>query len=138
MAKIKIARTCEWNNRAREIGVYLDKRKIGTISNGETKEFEVPTGQHKLSAKIDWCGSQELSCMINETETKTVTISGFKFTKFFIPIFGSLIPIHLILNGLFKITFIIWLIIPACLILAYYLTLGRNYYLVIREDSIKL
>ena len=132
MAIIKITRTKEWNNRLREIGIYMDKQEIGTISNGETKEFDVSTGQHTFNAKINWCGSQELQCMITETDNKTLTISSFKFLKFFIPIFSSLISLHLILNLLFKINFIIWLIIPACLILAYYLTLGRNDFLTMK------
>lgn len=81
MAKINIIRTNEWNNRGREIGIYIDGQKAGTIANGETKEFQVSTGQHQLYAKIDWCSSQEFSCLV-ENETKTLVLSGFKNSSF--------------------------------------------------------
>ncbi len=99
MAKLKITRTSEWHNRMREIGIYLDWQKLGTIANGETKEFDIPAGNHKLKAKIDWCGSRELILSVSDHETKNVTLSGFK--QGYSPL--------------------------------YYMTIGRNDYLVIKE-----
>lgn len=51
MATIIINRTSEYLNRLRDYGVYIDGKKVGTIANGETKEFNVSTGQHSVFMK---------------------------------------------------------------------------------------
>lgn len=134
MAKIEITRTTEWINNAGRIRVYLDGQKIGSIYDGETKEFEVTGGKHKLRAKINWCGSQVFLFTINENETKAIRLSGFKHSKYLMGITAGIIALHFLLKHTFNIDFFIWLIIPAFLILAYYFTIGRNHYLIIREN----
>jgi hypothetical protein len=140
MAKIRIRRTNEWINKTRQIGVYLDNQKIGTISSGETKEFVIPPGQHKVRAKIDWCGSKDLTCQIHETEIKTLTISGFKYADysiigFFMP-FGIYSFLKIYLNTDSKLLAITSLCISVALFVGvtYYLTIGRNSYLRIIEN----
>jgi hypothetical protein len=135
MAKIGITRKNEWINRFRNYRIYLDGKKIGTISNNETLEFELPSGQHTLNAKIDWCGSRTCSFSVNEIERKEFSISGFKYASFLTGITGGIIALHFILINLFEIDFLIWLIIPAFLLLGYYFTIGRNEYLIIEESS---
>ena len=135
MAKIGITRKNEWFNRFRNYGIYVDGHKIGTISNNETREFEVPSGQHTLAAKIDWCGSKTHSFSINEIERKEFSFSGFKYASYLIRITGGIIALHFILKHLFEIDFLIWLITPAFLFLGYYFTIGRNDYLIIEESS---
>ena len=68
MWKLIIKRSSEWNSRLRDIGIYLDNKKIGEIRNGEFKEFDVPEGTHKLKAKIDWCRSETLDFKSSENE----------------------------------------------------------------------
>jgi hypothetical protein len=136
MAKIKIKRTNEWNNWTRQIGVYMDNQKIGTILNGETKEFDVPSGQHTVRAKIDWCGSKNLTIQTNENEIKTVTISSFKFGRYLMPGFAGLVVLYFILKkfGDSKFTDIILVItLPILLLVTYYWTVGRSSYLQIKE-----
>ena len=136
MAKIKIKRTNELNNRARQIGVYLDNCKIGTILNGETKEFDVPSGQHTVRAKIDWCGSRNLTCQISEDEIKTVTISSFKYGNYLMTGFAGLAALYFILKIVFNIQFFriyLFIIMLLWLLITYYLTVGRNSYLQIKE-----
>jgi hypothetical protein len=135
MAKIKVVRTPEWVNSARKFRVYLDGQKIGTISNGEIKEFDVPIGQHKLQAKIDWCGSNKLPCTIKENKIDTVTVSGFKSGIYLFYVLGGLFGLHFIFKFVFDIDFLILLAIPAVFIIIYYLTIGRNSYLQIKKDD---
>lgn len=134
MAKIEITRRTEWINNAGRIQVYLDGQKIGYIYAGETKEFEVTGGNHKLQAKIDWCGSKVFLFTINENETKVLRLSGFKNSKYLLGITAGIIAMHFLLKHTLKIDFFIWLIIPTFLILVYYFTIGRNNYLIIREN----
>ncbi len=81
MATIKIARSNEKANRLRAIKIFIDGSKIGTIENGETKDFEVPSGAHEIIAKIDWCTSNQISFMLSEKETKTLALNSFAQTN---------------------------------------------------------
>jgi hypothetical protein len=58
MATIIINRTSEYLNLMRNYGIYIDGKKIDTIANGETKEFNISVGHHSLYTKIDWCERQ--------------------------------------------------------------------------------
>lgn len=141
MAKIRIRRTNEWMNKFRQISVYLDNQKIGIVLSGETKEFDVPTGQHKVRAKIDWCGSKDLACQINENEIKTLQISGFKYADysiigFFVP-YGIYSLWEIFLHTGSKLLAITCLCFSIFLLFAftYNLTFGRNSYLRIKENQ---
>lgn len=133
MATINIQRTSEYNNRARDFIIYIDGQKAGTIANGETKEFTVPPGQHKVHAKIDWCSSRELSVNCDEPMAKTFSVGGFKHGKWLMPVAMGLIVLHIILKYTIQFDYVIYLIIPAFLFLLYYLTIGRKNYLSIAE-----
>jgi len=78
MAIFKILRKDEYNNKFRPIKIFVDGENIGTIANGETKDFNVHSGRHSIIAKIDWCSSSELSFDIKDNETKTFSLGGFK------------------------------------------------------------
>lgn len=135
MSKLIIHRRSEFANRARDIGLYLAKEKIGTVENGETEEFKLEPGNYNLRAKIDWCGSQDFKFSINENETKTIELTSFYKSKWLLPI---LIIIQLILLGLTYIIEINQYIMIICsvglLIFIFYpISLGRNHYLKLIE-----
>jgi hypothetical protein len=108
MAKLIIKRTSDWTNIMRDLGIYLDGKKIGVIGNGELKEFDIEQGEHTLKSKIDWCGSETLNITVTDNENKKIELSGFKLGKF-------ILPIILIISVI------------------YHLTLGRNKYLRFEE-----
>ena len=86
MTKLIITRTSEWNNKAREFGIYLNDKKIGVIDDGEKKEFEIEPGIYKINGKIDWCKSPKIEFDITENESKEIEISGFKYGNIIMPI----------------------------------------------------
>ena|SRR5690554_1501883 len=135
MTKLRIERSSEWNNRARDFGLYVNGDKIGTISNGETKEFELKSGEYQLMAKIDWCQSQTLKFELLENETKTFELSGFKYGNLIIPMFALIFLGYYVLKIAFKIdlNFMIFVGIAMFLYPMYFLTLGRNKYIRIKE-----
>lgn len=45
MSKIVINRTDEFVNGMRDYQILFDGVVVGTVANGETKEFPVPSGQ---------------------------------------------------------------------------------------------
>ena len=77
MAKIELTRSSEYANRMRKIKVLLDNQEIGTISNGQTKVFDIPDGEHRLQTKIDWLVSNPVDFDIKSDEVK-----GFKTNSF--------------------------------------------------------
>ncbi|MDQ6480312.1 hypothetical protein [Dyadobacter sp. LHD-138] len=134
MPKLKITLTQKWNKRTKEIEVLNNGKELGTVYNGETSEFDIPDGSHKISVKSGWYGSKEVTFSIHENETKSFSVDVFKYGNLIISSLFAVIIIHFIASTFFNISYLVWLNIPALLIMAYYLTLGRNDYLVIKEN----
>ncbi|WP_289023212.1 hypothetical protein [uncultured Salegentibacter sp.] len=135
MSKLIIDRRSEFANRGRKIGLYLNEKKIGTIENGQTKEFEIEPGNYNLHAKIDWCGSQKQEILLKENESKKVELTGFPKNKWILPI---LILIQLVLVGLTYLIdinkYIMMIYSLGVLIYIFYpITFGRNNYLKLIE-----
>ncbi|QXP65750.1 hypothetical protein [Polaribacter sp. AHE13PA] len=135
MSKLIITRTSEWNNRARKFGIYIDNKKIGTISNGETKEFNIDSGKHKINGKIDWCRSPIMEFEITENESKIIEIGGFKNSKIIMPLGIVIMSLFFLIKYLLKIesNFLILFAGIGFLFPFYYMTIGKNKYLTIRE-----
>ena len=133
MATIIFKRTSEYNNIFRDYQLFLDGKKIGTIANGQTKEFETTSGQHNIVAKIDWCSSPEISLTLNDTEKKELIVGGFKNGNWIMPIAMGAIPLNFVLRFAFNFNYGIFLLIPAFILLVYYYTVGRKKYLTLFE-----
>ena len=133
MAKIKIQRTNDFINAMREYRLYIDGQKIGTIGNEQTKDFEIPAGQHSLIARIDWCSSPELSFVINDNDSKTFLVGGLKNGKMIIPLLIVILTLSLILPHTSHNYYKMLLVLPPFLFLLYILTLGRRNYLTLKE-----
>ena len=135
MASIIINRTSEYLNRLRNYDVYINEKKVDTISNGETKEFNISAGQHSILIKIDWCSNQTLLVNINDNETKSFKVGGFKNGNWLIP--AALVILGSIASRLFDFNYLFYLIIPFFLSMVYYMTLGRKQYLTLKENELK-
>jgi len=133
MATIKIHRTNEYNNRIRDYKIFIDGHQVGTIANGETKDFTTTFGQHTVTAKIDWCCSPNISIDIKDNQTKNLKVGGFKNGQILVPIALGLIVLHFILENFADIDYLIYLVAPLFLLLVYYLTIGRKKYLTLAE-----
>ncbi len=129
MPTIVVKRTSEYNNRLRDYHLFLDGNKIGTIANGQTKEFETISGRHTLIAKIDWCSSPEVCFTLNDTDKKELCVGGFKSGNWIMLVVAGIIVLNFILRLVFHFNYGIFLVIPAFLLLVYYLTAGRKKYL---------
>ncbi len=136
MARLIVKRKSRWINNMRNIGLYLDDHKIGTIANGDMEEFTVTGGQHTLKAKLDWCGSNKHSFTISDNETYTVAVEPYKYANTLLAIEMGLLAVHLIARYFYGIVFIFWLIIPFFMVSLYYTSFGYNRYLVIKEDKL--
>lgn len=137
MSKLIITRPSEWNNMARNYGIYLNNKKIETIANGETKEFDLDAGNYKINGKIDWCKSPVIEFDISENESKIIEIGGFKYGNIIMPIGLGIMSLFFLIKYLFKIesNFSLFLAGFGLLFLLYYFTIGKNKYLTIREKK---
>ena len=75
MPTIKIQRPNKFIGRIRKFNVYVDDKKIGAVANGDTQEFEIAAGQHKIYCKQDLFNSPFVyDFSIEKNETKTFIV----------------------------------------------------------------
>ena len=133
MATIRLKRTSEFNNRMRDYKIFIDGQQVGTIANGETKDFPTTVGQHTVTAKIDWCSSPEISIELKENQTSNLKVGGFKYGQILMPVGLGLIILHFILSKFADFEYTIFLVAPLFLLMVYYLTIGRKKYLTLED-----
>jgi len=71
MASLTIVRDSAWQDRFRVYQIILDDEKIGEVKNGETKQFSLAPGSHRLSLKIDRLAPIIQEFMVTETDHLT-------------------------------------------------------------------
>ncbi len=137
MSKIRIERNSEWNNKVRKIRIYVNGIKVGAISNGETQQYQLEPGTHEVFAKIDWCGSQKLLLNLSENETTTLKLKGYKYGTWTLPIVLGLFLIHFLAKIFLDINlyFLLLLGVFAFLYSMYFITFGRNNYLILTAEK---
>lgn len=138
MARLIVKRKREWMNWVRDFSIVLDDKKVGSVSNGDAEEFQLTEGDHRLKVKMDWCGSETHSFSISANQTYTVKICTYKYSQLILLAEIALLVTHIIVQRRYGISYIFWLVIPLFLCSLYYITLGRNSYLRIKEDEFSL
>jgi hypothetical protein len=136
MATIKIQRTSEWNARFRDFLIFIDGKHVGTIANGESKEFTTTPGIHTITAKIDWCSSPDITINTEDNQIKNLKVSGFKHGNWMMPAVMVMVVLVIILKLTIDFKYLeywIILVIPVFLILLYYFTIGRKRFLRLME-----
>lgn len=91
MGKIIIKRLPAYGDALRDYKIYIDGKKIGSIGEGESKEFEVPEGKHIIYGKIDCFKSQKIAFDIVDNNEKYFEVkSNMSFIKLGITIFTGM------------------------------------------------
>ncbi|MTI96927.1 MAG: hypothetical protein FH749_15905 [Firmicutes bacterium] len=103
---IRIKRDSGFVDRVRAYKVVLNDEVVGTISNGQQIELNVPPGRHRLNLKIDWCRSNIVEFEMSEHPINFECGSNLRGAKFLLPF-----------------------------IEIYYITFGRNKYLWLRPED---
>jgi hypothetical protein len=67
-----------WRDTLRAYKVVVDGEEVGRIRDGETLDFVVPPGSHRLRLKIDWTGSKELTFLVRHGEIRSFSSSPFQ------------------------------------------------------------
>lgn len=84
MAKLKIYRERNWTSRIDQPDIYLNGEKIGRTHYGETNEFDVTPGSHRLQVKFNsaWGGSKEFQFNMFTKDMKTFCIERNKIISY--------------------------------------------------------
>ena len=69
MPFVKIHREKQFADAARAYQIYVDGEQKGEIRRGASEDFFVTEGTHRISLKIDWCGSPEIEFSVRAEET---------------------------------------------------------------------
>ncbi|WP_416307090.1 hypothetical protein [Neptunicella sp. SCSIO 80796] len=54
---LTVSRGVEPTNYLRKYKIYVDGALVSEIASGEVKHFELDSGKHTISVKVDWCKS---------------------------------------------------------------------------------
>jgi hypothetical protein len=143
-----ISRTNQIANKVRKIHLYVDGKKVYSISNDETANLELAEGTHSIYAKLDWCETAPMNVTIKAGEKKklelgavvnnwamfdSMTISGLSFA-------GILLGKYWENDAMFWMSVVSLPLLMAIKYftsaekpLFYYLTAGRKEYLYLHE-----
>ena len=135
MATIKIKRTNESFNAARNYKIFIDGQFVGEIANRATKEFPTTAGQHTVTAKLDWCGSPNVSIDIDTNETIHLSVGCFKYGGWLMLLGIGILPFFPALKVITGLGNTINFFIPIVLLPFYYITFGRKKYLTLSETK---
>lgn len=138
--RVILERKSEWMNRLKgykvEINGTAQEKKI---MNGNSEEYEVPGGTNTITCKVNWCGSNTYSFDVKPGETVYLKVAtGMKYfwiayAVLMLSLFGRIFlkELH---NPQVNIAFIV-ISIFVLLYFLFYLTVGRNKSLEIKEDK---
>ena len=131
MATIKIKRSNDL--MMRDFRLFIDGKKVGTIGNAQTKEFDIPTGKHSIIAKIDWCRSPELTFETSDEDSKKFLVGGLKSWRWVTGLGSIFIVLSLLLKDKVSHYIVAIFFLFLLIYILYYLTIGSKKYLTIRE-----
>ncbi|WP_430614268.1 hypothetical protein [Flavobacterium sp. JP2137] len=133
MAVIRIVRSSEGVNRLRNYRVFIDGQKVGTVANGETKEFVATAAKHSIQTKIDWCSSPIIYIDGDDSSVHNFKVSSFAYKnkswKLLTFLMFAVLIVDLILSKAFDFYYSILLFFPLAAYLLYYLIMGKAKYL---------
>lgn len=92
MSTIKIKREEESFNQNLDYIIYVDRREIARLKNGEEKTIEINENAQYLEAKIR-SGSSKKLALENLSSNQKILISGNRFRNKYLKYAGAIIPI---------------------------------------------
>lgn len=89
MPLVKIHRGNQFADVVRAYKIYIDGEEKSEIRRDSTEEFFIPEGTHRISLKIDWCGSPEI--VFNVRTEEIVEFDCGNNTKLFLAFYYVLL-----------------------------------------------
>lgn len=133
MAILTIKRPSTFVNGYRNYTVKVDGKTVGSISDGQTKEFTLDKGAFKVTAHMDWYSSNPVYIDTNERQEITLQVKPFKLTLLTITVVVASIIGSVFGYFVLKTPLLLLLLFPAILYIVYLITMGRKKYLVLTQ-----
>ncbi len=74
--KLSIIRRSDFADRRRSYKIFVNDKEVGVVTHNAVLDVEVPSGQLKVEARIDWTGSQPLTLEVVPHQVVAVEISN--------------------------------------------------------------
>lgn len=71
-----LTRPRQWADRLRRYRILVDGREVARLKAGEELRLELPAGEHRMIAQIDWCTSNLLPFGIRPNETTEIEVGA--------------------------------------------------------------
>ena len=71
-----LTRPRQYADRLRQYRIIVDDQEVGRLSVGEELRVELPEGEHRMVARIDWARSNYLSFGIRAGETTEIEVGA--------------------------------------------------------------
>ena len=78
--RLCVTRDKVWYGRWRKLRVMLDGDEIGHLASGESKQFDVSSGDHELYVQMDWVKSEPVTFTCGEGEEIDARCSSPRFS----------------------------------------------------------
>jgi len=75
-SRLKIVRHGGYTDSLRSYKIFLDDKPVGTIARNAVLELDIPSGPHKLQAKVDWCQSPPLTIQAAPNQSVEVEVTN--------------------------------------------------------------
>lgn len=141
-AKLILTRKGAVLNRRQTFKVLIDGVEAARIKNNDTLELPLQPGLHRVQCKINWKSSNIVTVDVKEGVNTYLSVSsGVKFIVplYFLMLAGVLFPFYFHLVKAPVPAYVSWLkmilILPALLYYIFYITVFKNKYLVLEEDT---
>ena len=141
-SKIILRRKSQWMNRRRRYKVFINDVQLGIIKNDSTEEYITEPGLKLVCCKVDWCGSPTKELMLKPGEIAYLEVkSNLKyFTYLYILVLVGIFGRFALRSG--NVPLPQWATICSAVIfsvaflyMVYFLTIGRNKYLVVDTEK---
>jgi len=131
MAKLFITKLVRTSG---DIELILDDQRLGVVADGATAEFDIPTGEHYLQAKLKWMGVTELSIQSSDNKATILIIKDNQRLHFFPIIYLGIIMLYLNLYKEYTYQIPVYLlVIPIVIYYLYFFTLGSHKRMVLKK-----
>ena len=131
-------RADKWISRASRNNIYIDGKKVGTVTAGEKMHFDVAPGKHTVVLKNEYAGGSRLiEVEVGKDENKTLQLSPVKYLHLihnFSPVIAAIFSALIINIFNVDIKGLYLMIVLLLLYLFFYFTFGRSRLWKIDED----
>lgn len=137
MPKLILHREKTIFGRGRNFYVILDGKDLGQIKPNETREFELPAGNHTLQIKLDWFKTGTKEFGLTDTLKLNIGMNKFYTLNIFLLLFGVAVQNTSFINLEAKTRDILFTCIfgAALIIIIYFFTIGRKYLITLKESD---